>query len=225
MKKTIYLMVALVCAFSLVACSANTSDESTQSQQLPESEDSSVAQGETEAPEENLPNEKVFVAGASVYRGTATRSEDGETSILTQAAGTDYGSETMSITIDENTTGETEIVDGDYIEVFYGRSPEGEFDFTATHNVIGINILGNEQNVIFNGTVTAFEQEEGTLTRLTMTQLETEQEIVFNVSPETQVRLTVEDIAVGDMLNIYHKGMLTRSIPAQGVPIEISPMK
>ena len=176
-------------------------------------------------------SDDIYIADAAMYRGTVTKIEESDAGIiisLTEAVGTNFGSdkavvETMNFLITESTSGDTEIKEGDYMEVFYGRPMTGEFDYTATHDAIGMNKRFTEAMVIFNGTIKSIDRTDGMITRLSMIQLDTEQEVVFNVSDSTQLYLNADDLKEGDKLNIYHKGIYTRSLPPQGIPLEIRP--
>lgn len=238
MKKMLLLTLVLASTLFMVAC---TDSETTETGDAPvgdmstEGSDALIGSipdettGATEelvteemSATEELPmaDEKVYVADAAIYRGTATPLEDGTFS-LEQVEGTDFGATTMKFSVSDLTTGATDITEGNYLEVFYGRPMEGEFDSTITQEAIGMNDLGIADMVNFNGKVTAIQKEDDIITSITLLELITDQEVVFNVSEETQLYFAVDDLKEGDLLNIYHKGMMTRSLPPQGIPLEI----
>ncbi len=46
-------------------------------------------------------------------------------------------------------------------------------------------------------------------------------QFVFHTGESTQFRLAPEALKEGALLNIYHKGIATRSLPPQGVALEV----
>lgn len=236
MKKMI-LMVMIACfTLSLVACSNEevlpdaTVTETTQENvniDFTEVEPTTVAET-TEISDELAVDEKVVIMDAALYRGSVIKieeTEEGSLITLEQADGTDFGSDTMTFLVDDATTGLTDAVEGDYVEYFYGRSMDGDFDYSNTQNAIGMNHLGNAEMVNFNGTVASIQKTDtpdgSTVESITMIDSLNDQEVVFNIHDETQLYLTIEDVNEGDALNIYHKGIYTRSMPPQGIPLEI----
>ena len=49
-------------------------------------------------------------------------------------------------------------------------------------------------------------------------------QFVFHTGPDTQFYTSAGDLKEGALLNIYHKGIATRSLPPQGVALEVRPL-
>lgn len=222
MKKTVLLTILASMCIGFAACAPKeeakapeepTTNESVETQEQPqEGNDNKIVL------EENL-----YVADAAMYRGTITNieeTEDGKKITLEQAQGTDFGAEqvVVNVTNDTDTSFEDDkLVEGAYLEVFYGGDIAEEVD------AIAMNIYFETQAVIFNGTLKEIVPTEGKENegRIFMQPLEGEEEIIFNYGEETQFYLNVEELKEGDALNIFHKGILTRSIPPQGIALEV----
>lgn len=221
MKKIIFTILVLVCVLILTACMGTDSK-----QQSEVDNNSGIIIVDTEMLESmnEVENEEVYVADAAMYRGTVTgleEKEDGTVITLSQASGTDFGAKTMMFLIDSVTTGYTDISEGNYIEVFYGRPLQGGFDYTDMQGAIGINNLNTADMVNFNGTIQSIEKDGENITSFAMVDIENNQEVVFRISNDTNMYLTASDLKEGDKLNIYHRGMYTLSLPPQGFALEI----
>ena len=115
--------------------------------------------------------------------------------------------------------------EGDRLEIFY--SPAGGEG--ASQKVIAANKLLPAEGVYYNGIlVEKGEREDGSVD-LVMVPLDTPSEswgdpmrqFVFHTGESTQFRLAPEALKEGALLNIYHKGIATRSLPPQGVALEV----
>lgn len=229
MKKRLFFAFMLACAVLLVACMTkkpmppNELKETTGGMVettggMVEMTDDMVENGEIFA------DAVVYVADAAMYRGTVTdinETADGTIVVLSQAMGIDFGSKTMTFLIDSMTTGDIDVSEGSYLEIFYGRPMQGEFNYAAIQQAIGINNLGMSAMVNFNGTILSIKKDGEKIISLTMQDMLNGQEVVFNVSSDTNIYLTESTLMEGDILNIFHRGMYTLSLPPQGSAIEI----
>ena len=163
-----------------------------------------------------------MVADAALYRGEITEAKDGSL-VIAQVPGRIFGPDELTVLVDENTHLETPFTDlavGDYIEVYYGRSPSGAPPTEVT--AILINKLMPAEAVMLYAKVTDFFLEDGKLKSISIETAKGEP-IVFRVDDNTQIYLTVADLKVGDELSIYHSGILAESYPAQGFALEVAP--
>lgn len=222
MKKILFFILTLASLLIVTACvntdSAQTNKNGSTIPTAIEIEETFVVAVE---------NDAIYVADATMYRGTVTniaQTASGTVLTLAQAIGTNFGAKTMTFLISAMTTGDTDITDGTYVEVFYGRPMRGEFDYTATQDAIGINNLGAANMVNFNGSVLSIQKDGETITNLTMHDMQNGEEVIFNVSSDTQMYLAASDLKQGDALNIYHRGMYTLSLPPQSFAVEIQYM-
>ena len=86
--------------------------------------------------------------------------------------------------------------------------------------------------VYYNGILTAVQEKEDGSVDLVMVPEGTAQDqwedpmvqFVFHTGDETQFYCNLEDLTEGTLLNIYHKGIMTMSIPPQGVALEVRPI-
>lgn len=233
MKKSILLFV-LVGMLALVGCSSSeTPPIETSEISKPESTFSSevaeelVGLSDVAEDEELTIQENLYVADAAMYRGTiGSIVEDGETTtvVLTQPEGINFGTPTITFSLDDDTKfsfDESELVEGSFIEVFYGRSM-GETDYTQTFNAIAVNRYIDATSANFNGEIIeiAKDVENDTQGSFTLKELGTEQVIVFYYGDESSLYLNVDELVVGDKLNIFHSGAVALSLPAQGNIIE-----
>lgn len=221
MKKMVFIILVLACVLTLTACMGTDSKQPSEVDNT-----SGIIIVDTEMLESmnEEENEEIYVADAAMYRGTVTgleEKEDGTVITLSQASGTDFGAKTMMFLISSMTTGYTDISEGNYIEIFYGRPMQGRFDYTDIQNAIGINNLGMADMVNFNGTIQSIEKDGENITSLTMIDIGNNQEVVFRISNDTNIYLTASDLKEGNKLNIYHRGIYTLSLPPQGFALEV----
>ena len=179
----------------------------------------------------------LYVADASLYRGTVTEVslEQGVGSFtLAQAAGTDYGQEERTFTVDQSARFSyplERLKAGAYVEVFYG----GE---QSPARVIASNYLGEEELVVYNGVLLGVQQGEDGQSLVmapledlllcgnsTLEELYPLAEIVFHCGEETQFYLSADQLVLGTRLNILHTGVTTRSLPPQGNALEVRPWR
>ena len=226
MKKLLFMSLLTVAALSLFACKSTPQQEEI-SKELPISQEEINFE---KAPDNNsseaLPQEKFSVADASMYRGTVVskdkNSDETLKVTLEQAQGTDFGKEKMTFIFDSNTKFSKEPEIGDYFEIYYGgvSSPENKAE-----TAIAANYMMTEEAVIYNGTVKDIvidSQIKGNgKIVLTVPNL-ADEEIVFNYNDrESKIYLNIDEVKIGDKLNILTNGMMTRSIPPQCFALEI----
>ena len=128
----------------------------------------------------------------------------------------------------------SEIALGDHLEVYYNppAEEEGEACAITCYPVIAVNRLMPAEAVYYNGILTAVQEKEDGSVDLVMVPEGTAQDqwedpmvqFVFHTGDETQFYCNLEDLTEGTLLNIYHKGIMTMSIPPQGVALEVRPI-
>jgi hypothetical protein len=172
----------------------------------------------------------VKAADAAMYRGIITSvvtGKDGLTTLtLKQVSGTDFGAGALKVVWDESTKTDLkpdDLADGNYIEVFYGRSPNADMPEKAV--AISLKKLPDADLSIFNGTIIDISRDKKNkeLGSLTLKALDGEQEIVFNYGPETQIYLDADALKNGDKLNVFFSGATTNSLPPRAYALEIRP--
>ena len=183
-------------------------------------------------PEAKTAEAPLLIADAAMYRGAVTEVEqtkDGTVVSLEQAKGTDFGADSMRFLLGADTKLSFEIESlavGGYLEVFYGVQPGEKADVQTVIPAISAKLYASAEMVNFNGTLeqVVSGQKEGT-GKLVLTDLESGQTVIFNYSEEdTQIYLNLGGLQTGDRLNIFHRGIFTRSLPPQGSPLEIRRM-
>ncbi|MEG2204432.1 MAG: hypothetical protein RRY21_04645 [Oscillospiraceae bacterium] len=173
-------------------------------------------------------SDKLSVADAALYRGTVCSIESaagGKAVVLEQAEGTNFGAKSLSflLTPDSRLSFEdAQLAVGAYLEVYYGRALGQPLDEKAVHSVIVANLYPDAAMVNFNGTLRAIESTGDGGGRLTMEEMGTAQEVIFNYdSAHTQFYLNLGELKPGDTLNIFHRGAYAMSMPPQGSPLEV----
>lgn len=104
-------------------------------------------------------------------------------------------------------------------------APGEQLDPAQVQTAITANLYPTAEMVLFNGrleSITPDPDKDGK-GRMLLTELETNQQVVFHYSENTQFYLQVEELAQGDTLNILHRGAMTRSLPPQGSALEVRP--
>lgn len=179
----------------------------------------------------NLPatvGEVSEVMDAYQYRGVITdyRTEENGDVILTlqQPDGRDYGHGTLNVIVTEDTrssVGEVQV--GDFLEVYYGAADTNIMP--ATTNAIAIKKLMPAEAVNYNGFVSdvQFDDETKTSGRILMKGNTNDDYVYFHFNAGTAFYLDVEDLKIGDELNIYHTGIFAMSMPPQGQALEVKP--
>ena len=222
MKKLLACAAACIFLLALTACGSKTEQQPAETEVTTEAEVTQELTAEEAALEEQAVPEPVIIPDAAVYRGTLTKmeeTENGKVITLEQAAGSDYGAASRQFVITENTQqtyNPEELETGFYLEVFFNEGEQPE--------AIAVNIRFVAEAVNFNGTlqeITWDELHEG-WGRLVMTDMNTGETIEFNFQQgETTFFVDLDSLKAGDKLNIYHRGMYTMSIPAQGSAVEV----
>ena len=225
------LALAICCAGTACASqppAAPSSIPATPVASLPEEPEPQTE--ETEKEEEETAMEHLYVADAAQYRGTVTSAKPGgagEAACLTAFPGSGFAEELLVVFTPESQASFdlATIQEGDRLEIFY--SPAGGEG--ASQKVIAANKLLPAEGVYYNGIlVEKGEREDGSVD-LVMVPLDTPSEswgdpmrqFVFHTGESTQFRLAPEALKEGALLNIYHKGIATRSLPPQGVALEV----
>ncbi len=225
------LALAICCAGTACASqppAAPSSIPATPVASLPEEPEPQTE--ETEKEEEETAMEHLYVADAAQYRGTVTSAKTGgagEAACLTAFPGSGFAEELLVVFTPESQASFdlATIQEGDRLEIFY--SPAGGEG--ASQKVIAANKLLPAEGVYYNGIlVEKGEREDGSVD-LVMVPLDTPSEswgdpmrqFVFHTGESTQFRLAPEALKEGALLNIYHKGIATRSLPPQGVALEV----
>ena len=169
---------------------------------------------------------------------------------LERAPGTRYAPG-INITLGVNTQVSFHPADleiGDYLEVYYadcacsppeeGAAPEfrtdlgylGE-DLSQWQTAIAANLLPDADLVNYNGTLLSITETDRGRDLLLQNRDTPEgaseeerrlHQTVFHLTEHTQLYLNEESLAPGAPLNIYHRGVLTRSIPPQGTALEVT---
>lgn len=169
------------------------------------------------------------VADAAQYRGTVDSivPQDGMTTVqLSQAEGTNFGSDILTVLFDANTSlgfDLSELELGDYVEVYYGASIGQPTADTVT--AIQADKLGLADLVLYNGTVVSMvpDPEKEGYGDLTVKSLTKEGEIVFHYTSETLIHQDEGEIKEGARVCVYFSGATTRSIPPQATAWEVWP--
>lgn len=191
---------------------------------------------ETETKEEP-PMERIIVADAACYRGTVTSIDSTLTNEviyrLTAFPGSGMQDWLLVVpTPDTRASFDLDTIrEGDHLEVFYAP-PEGVGCGLTCYEMLGVNRLLPAEGVYYNGILVELETMPDGTADLVMvpqgTPLESwgdpMKQFVFHTGPDTQFRMSTQDLEEGMLLNIYHKGIATRSIPPQGAALEVRPM-
>lgn len=230
MKKLLLMSLLTIAALSLFACRSASQQEELSKEPPASQEEINIEKAPDDNSSEKLPQEKFSVADAAIYRGTVVsidKNSDGTTNIaLEQAEGTDFGKEKMTFIFDSNTKFSKEPEIGDYFEIYYGGVSSSE---NKAETAIAANYMLTEEAVIYNGTVKDIvidsEVKGNGQIVLTVPNL-ADEEIVFNYTDtESKIYLNIEEVKVGDKLNILTNGIMTRSIPPQCFALEIRKIK
>lgn len=165
------------------------------------------------------------VADAAMYRGTvASISVDGDINYITlkQEKGTNYGYpvKQFKITADTKTDYTKDQLElGSYLEVAYGSSSNIEEVSTA----ITASLLNEAEFSVYNGTVVSVTPVKGSADEgsILLKDKSSNNQTVFHYNKDTQLYIDKKALKKGAVLNIYHSGALTRSVPPQGNALEI----
>lgn len=195
-------------------------------------------EGEKEEEKEDTAMEPLYVADAARYRGTVAAMEtdvNGEVTYrLTAFPGSGLAEQLVAAFTDSSRTSfdPATIREGDHLEVFY-HSPGGDGCALTACDVIAANRLLPAEAVYYNGILVERQEQEDGSVDLVMVPLDTPPEsrqdpmlqFVFHTGEDTRFRLSPEALTEGAELNIYHRGISTRSIPPQGAALEVQPFR
>lgn len=175
----------------------------------------------------------LYVADAACYRGTVAAIDtalSGETIYRLEAFPGSGLDQQLLVTFDGARADFdlSEIALGDHLEVFY-QPPQEEGCGLTCYEVIAANRLMPAEAVYYNGILTGIEEGEDGETDLVMVPEGTSEDqwedpmiqFVFHVGEGTQFYCASDALAPGSLLNIYHRGVMTMSIPPQGAALEV----
>lgn len=241
-RRIIALLSALAVCCTAAACAAPAGEG--ESAPAGEAVSASAQGAESQAPESGAEEgenavESLYVADASRYRGTVASIDtvlSGETIYKLEAFQGSGLPEQLLVTLEGADAGFdlSEIALGDHLEVYYNppAEEEGEACAITCYPAIAVNKLMPAEAVYYNGILTAVQEKEDGSVDLVMVPEGTAQDqwedpmvqFVFHTGDETQFYCNLEDLTEGTLLNIYHKGIMTMSIPPQGVALEVRPI-
>lgn len=158
-----------------------------------------------------------------VYRGMVIeRSEsgtNGNVAVLVQAQlpGIGYGQPEIRFILGPNTSGDVSAVKvGDYVEITYGPAMTASLPPQAS--ALSVKVLPSPAivtaNVVYLGKM--FDGKDFKSGSILVRNLANEQEEIYFFDSETVINLDIFDLPVGSHISLYHRGTMTRSIPAQG---------
>ncbi len=158
-----------------------------------------------------------------VYRGVVIeRSEsgtNGNTAVLVQAPlpGIGYGQPEIRFILGPDTNGDASAVKvGDYVEMTYGPAMAASLPPQAAAQ--SVKVLPSPAvvtaDVIYLGKM--FDDKDFKSGSILVKNLASEQEEVYLFDSATVINLDIFDLPVGSHISLYHRGTMTRSIPAQG---------
>ena len=193
---------------------------------------------ETQGGQEETATDQLFVADAARYRGTVASIDtdiNGDAMYrLTAFPGSGLTEQLLVAFTDESRTSFdlSSVKEGDHLEVFYHPGVEGACALT-NYDIIAANKLLPAEVVYYNGILVEKRSQEDGSVDLVMVPQDTPPEsrqdpmyqFIFHTGPDTQLRMAQEELLEGVQLNIYHKGIATRSIPPQGVALEVRPIE
>ncbi len=244
MKQMLLLPAALLACCALAACTQAPAAPSDDPSSAPVTPVASVPQEQEQEPEktedekEDTVMDQLYVADAARYRGTVTSIDtgsDGEvTYCLAAFPGSGLAEQLTAVFTDSSRTSFelSSVREGDHLEVFYHPAGEADGELPG-QKVIAANKLLPADMVYYNGILVERQEREDGSVDLVMVPLDTPAEnrqdpmvqFVFHTGTDTQFRLSQEALTEGVELNIYHKGISTRSIPPQGVALEVRPLQ
>lgn len=170
----------------------------------------------------------VQVEDAAMYRGTITALSETENILfftINQEKGTDFGYPQLTFQTPKNTplyVETKELMIGNYIEVYYNKKDP---KILQTETAIAVNKLKSAKECLFNGEVISIAKGDKKASgAIVLRDCETDEEIIYHYSSETQCYVDMEQVKKGDYLNIYHMGVYTASLPPQGNSLEIRKM-
>jgi hypothetical protein len=131
---------------------------------------------------------------------------------LEQVTGTNFGAESINFLITNNTNMKfnlSEIKEGKYLEVYYMPTED-----LSAPIAIAVNLLPDADLCIYNGVLENFTSDEDNASGTITLKLNDDETImVFIFSSSTQFYFN--DLALGDMLNIYAPGPVLEIEPPQ----------
>lgn len=219
-NRVLPLALGILLALSLTACSgANPPSQGSSSMESSSQSSSSQPDGSGEP----TPPSRPMVADAALYRGTISEIND-TGYLLTAAPGTNFGKETLTVTTDENTnfaTPKEELNVGDYVEIYYGASPAGGPVPEPVSAITLARLSTDWKLVLFNGKIAALDLTPTEGNPSLLLEEENGNQVLFWIGEETQVYCNLENLKMGDQMNVFYSGVLTRSLPGQGTALEL----
>jgi hypothetical protein len=158
-----------------------------------------------------------------IYRGIVLEYSEldikGNMGMLVQEPlpGIGYGQPEIRFIIGPDTTGDFSTVKiGDYVEVTYG--PVMALSLPPQTSALNVKILPSPAittaNVIYLGKM--FDDKDFKSGSILVRNLANDQEEIYSFDEGTVVNLDILDLPIGNRISLYHRGTMTRSIPAQG---------
>lgn len=237
-KRITLVLLALAACCAIAACAnpggpARTADPSSALA-------TPVAELPDPAPQTDYEEEKtsmddlIYITDAARYRGTVASIDKTLTGQVIYRLVAFPGSgmpEQLLVVPTPDTLSSFDFADvqvGDHMEVFYNPPEEAGCGLTC-YDILGANLLFPAEMVYYNGILAEKDDDGNGNVDLVMVPEGTPQEnwrdpmrqFVFHAGPETQFFTPVEELEEGASLNIYHRGISTRSIPPQGVALEV----
>ncbi len=239
------LLTALSMSCLIAACAVPSENgtASVTGDAVSQSSQSSVAAEEVSAPPQEESSQEgeeavapLYVADAARYRGTVAAIDtalSGETIYRLEAFPGSGLDQQLLVTFD-GARAEfdlSEIALGDHLEVFY-QAPQEEGCGLTCYEVIAVNRLMPAEAVYYNGILASINERENGEMDLVMVLEGTPEDqwedlaiqFVFHTGEGTQFYCNSDDLVPGTLLNIYHRGVMTMSIPPQGSALEVRPM-
>ena len=168
-----------------------------------------------------------MVAGGAIYRGNITAIElDGETILtLEQVKGTNFGYPSVSVKLTDKTNlipAEINLIVGMYVEVQYGAPVDGQ-PLEEPVEAISLKMLMSAEALVFNGEVISINPGEKPDTgTLTLRRLESDSDDwIYRYNEETSIYLNLDELKVGDRLNVFTNGLMNPSFPPQATAVEL----
>ena len=239
-KRILPALLALLICCTASACSQPAPAAPASPSSVPEAPVASLPESPASQPEEaqsgqeDAVTDHLYVADAARYRGTVASIDtdiNGEAMYrLTAFPGSGLTEQLLVAFTDDSRTSFdlSSVKEGDHLEVFYHPGVEGACALT-NYDVIAANKLLPAEAVYYNGILVEQRSREDGSVDLVMVPQDTPPEsrqdpmyqFIFHTGPDTQLRMAQEELLEGVQLNIYHKGIATRSIPPQGVALEV----
>ena len=211
---------------------AGCSAQAAQPESAPEGKISRFPEGTSqsqETPKEEDTAMEAQYADTALYRGTITLiDESGETAVYTLESYPGSGLEEQLLVTLEGADGELDLAElqlGDHLEVRYGAPSEDGSPVAA----LAVKRLFPAESVYYNGILVSLREREDGRVDLVMVPEGTPEDqwedpmmqFIFHTGDQTQFYCDEAALEEGTLLNVYHRGTATMSIPPQGSALEL----